>query len=128
MLGLSRSHPLPNQLGIRENPGERIVHLVRYHGRHLADGRHSLRVQQMIVGAIEFPRLLLDAIFQRLGPGNDFFVRGAQLQAHFVEGMRQVAHFVMRLHLDLVAKIPLGKMFGAVLERLDGLAAHSPHE
>ena len=107
---LAGSHPLPQQFRISQNPGERIIDFVRHHRRHLSDRRHLLHMQHVIVGAFEFLCLLLHAVFQRLGPGNDLFIRRAQLQAHAVEGVGQVADFILRSHLDLITEFALGQM------------------
>ncbi len=128
VFGLTRRDPPSDQLGVSKNPKERVVYLVRHHRRHLADGSHLFHVQHVIVGAIEFICLLLDAIFERFGPGDDFFVGRAQLEAHAVEGTSQVANFVLGAHFDLVPKFAFGKMFGAILKRFDGLADLSPDE
>ena len=69
----------PQQLRVSEDARQRIVDLMRQHGRHLADGRHLLRVQRVLVGALQFAGLLLDPLFERMSPGNVFCVLGFEL-------------------------------------------------
>ena len=91
-------------LRICQNSRERIVDLVRDHRGHLADGGHLLDVQHVLMRLLQLARLLFDAFFQGAGPGGNFSLRHLQAVAHLVEGMRQLAHFVMRVNRDLIAQ------------------------
>ena len=92
---------------------------MRQHGRHLADRGHLLGVQRVLVGALEFPRLLLDALFEGVGPGHVLVVLRLQLAAHAVEGAGEFADFVVGLHFNLIAQVARSQAFGAAFERLD---------
>jgi len=101
---------------------------VRQHRRHLADGRHLLRVQRMFMGPSQLASLLLDTLFEGMSPGNVFRVLGFQLTAHVVEGARQVANLVFRLDRDLVAEIAGLQAISAAFQRLHRPSHYSPDE
>ena len=65
---------------------------------HLADGGHLLHVQHALVRLLQLARFFLDALFQGAGPGGDFGLSNLQPAAHVVEGLRQLAYFIMGVH------------------------------
>ena len=82
--------PALHQLGVGQDAGQRIVDLVRDHGGHLADGRHLLHVQHVLMRLLQLARLLFDAVLQGMRPGRDLGLRHLQPTAHVVERLGQL--------------------------------------
>src|SRR5579859_5139604 len=118
--------PFVQQLGVSQDTGQRIVDLMCQHGSHLADGGHFLGVQGMLVGALELASLLLDTLLESMSPGKILLARSLQLAAHAVERAGEFANLVVRLNVDLIAKVAGRKALGSSLERLHRLANDSP--
>ena len=101
---------------------------MRQHRSHLADGGHLLGMQRMLVGALEFARLLLDPLFKSMSPGDVLVVLRVQPEAHVIEGGGEVTDFVVGVHFNLIAEIARGQAFSAAFQRFYRPAYDLPHE
>src|SRR5512133_2267401 len=63
--------PAANELGVSEDPRERVVDLVGHDGSHFPDGDHALGLKHLFVRAAELTSLFFNSFFQGPCPGGD---------------------------------------------------------
>jgi hypothetical protein len=101
---------------------------VRDDGSHLAYGGHLLHLQHVLVRLLELAGLLVDAVFESVGPSGDLGLRQKQLSAHVVERLREVADLVVRVDGNLAAQLAFGEALSALLKFTQRISNHDADE